>query len=109
MSPALVMPYRKGNKTDRNDADAILEAVTRPSMRFAMVKSVAQQDLLALHRVRAQLVKSRTALCNQLRGLLRERGVVVRTERLRLSLACRRHWRMTVASCPVRCASCGAR
>jgi transposase len=79
MSPALVMPYRKGNKTDRNDADAILEAVTRPSMRFAMVKSVAQQDLLALHRVRAQLVKSRTALCNQLRGLLRERGVVVRT------------------------------
>ena len=79
MSPALVMPYRKGNKTDRNDADAILEAVTRPSMRFVMVKSVAQQDLLALHRVRAQLVKSRTALCNQLRGLLRERGVAVRT------------------------------
>jgi len=78
MSPALVMPYRKGNKTDRNDADAILEAVTRPSMRFVTVKSVAQQDLLALHRVRAQLVKSRTALCNQLRGLLRERGVVVR-------------------------------
>jgi hypothetical protein len=48
-------------------------------MRFVMVKSVAQQDLLALHRVRAQLVKSRTALCNQLLGLLRERGVVVRT------------------------------
>jgi transposase len=79
MSPALVMPYRKGNQTDRNDADAILEAVTRPSMRFVMVKSVAQQDLLALHRVRAQLVKSRTAPCNQLRGLLRERGVMVRT------------------------------
>jgi transposase len=78
MSPALVMPYRKGNKTDRNDADAILEAVSRPSMRFVMVKSVAQQDLLALHKVRAQLVKSRTALCNQLRGLLRERGVAVR-------------------------------
>jgi transposase len=70
MSPALVMPYRKGNKTDRNDADAILEAVSRPSMRFVMVKSVAQQDLLALHKVRAQLVKNRTALCNQLRGLL---------------------------------------
>ena len=78
MSPALVMPYRKGNKTDRNDADAILEAVSRPSMRFVTVKSVAQQDLLALHKVRAQLVKSRTALCNQLRGLLRERGVAVR-------------------------------
>jgi transposase len=79
MSPALVMPYRKGNKTDRNDAEAILEAVTRPGMRFVTVKSVAQQDLLALHRVRAQLVKNRTALCNQLRGLLRERGVAVRT------------------------------
>jgi transposase len=79
MSPALVMPYRKGNKTDRNDADAIREAVTRPSMRFVMVKSVAQQDLLALHRVQAHLVKSRTALCNQLRGLLRERCMVVRT------------------------------
>jgi len=78
MSPALVMPYRKGNKTDRNDADAILEAVTRPSMRFVAVRSVAQQDLLGLHRVRAQLVKNRTALCNQLRGLLRERGVAVR-------------------------------
>src|ERR1700694_1129668 len=78
MSPALVMPYRKGNKTDRNDADAILEAVSRPSMRFVMVKSVAQQDLLALHKVRAQLVKNRTALCNQLRGLLRERGAAVR-------------------------------
>jgi transposase len=47
-------------------------------MRFVAVKSVAQQDLLALHRVRSQLVKTRTALCNQLRSLLRERGVVVR-------------------------------
>jgi len=73
-----VTPYRKGNKTDRNDAEAILEAVSRPTMRFVAVKSVAQQDLLALHRVRSQLVKTRTALCNQLRGLLRERGVVVR-------------------------------
>src|ERR1700680_743849 len=82
MSPALVMPYRKGNKTDRNDADAILEAVSRPSMRFVMVKSVAQQDLLALHKVRAQLVKSRTALCNQLRGLLRERSESARWPRI---------------------------
>jgi transposase len=79
LSPALVTPYRKGNKTDRNDAEAILEAVTRPTMRFVAIKSMAQQDMLALHRVRAQLVKNRTALCNQLRGLLRERGVVLRT------------------------------
>ncbi len=109
MSPGLVMPYRKGNKTDRNDADAILEAVTRPSMRFVTVKSVAQQDLLALHRVRAQLVKSRTALCNQLRGLLRERGVVVRVGVAGLKRTCRRRWRMRGANYPVRCASCWAR
>ena len=79
VSPALVTPYRKGNKTDRNDAEAILEAVTRPSMRFVAVKSVAQQDLPALHRVRSQLLKNRSALCSQLRGLLRERGVAVRS------------------------------
>jgi transposase len=53
--------------------------MTRPTMRFVAIKSVAQQDMLALHRVRSQLVKTRTALCNQFRGLLRERGVVVRT------------------------------
>jgi transposase len=64
MSPALVKPYRSGpNKHDRNDADAICEAVRRPQMRYVAVKSVAQQDLLALHRVRA---------------LLHERGVVAR-------------------------------
>ena len=64
-------------------------------MRFVTVKSVAQQDLLALHRVRAQLVKSRTALCNQLRGLFRERGVTVRLGVAGLSAAWRRRWRMT--------------
>jgi len=87
ISPSLVTPYRKGNKTDRNDAEAILEAVSRPTMRFVAVKSVAQQDLLALHRVRSQLVKTRTALCNQLRGLLRERGVVVRVGPIALKRA----------------------
>ena len=55
---ALVRPYRSGpNKHDRNDADAICEAVRRPQMRYVAVKSVAQQDQLALHRVRAQLLK----------------------------------------------------
>ncbi len=76
MSPALVAPYRKGSKHGRNDADAVVEAVSRPSMRLVAVKSVAQQDLLALHRVRSQLVGQRTALSNQLRALLHERGVV---------------------------------
>lgn len=75
MSPALVRPYRRGFKHDRNDADAICEAVRRPQMRYVAVKSVAQQDQLALHRVRAQLLKQRIALSNQLRALLHERGV----------------------------------
>jgi len=78
MSPALVRPYRSGPKHDRNDADAICEAVRRPQMRYVAVKSLAQQDLLALHRVRAQLIKQRIAQSNQLRALLHERGVVAR-------------------------------
>src|SRR5712692_1324414 len=79
MSPALVRPYRTGpNKHDRNDADAICEAVGRPSMRYVAVKSVAQQDQLALHRVRAQLMKQRIALSNHIRALLHERGVAAR-------------------------------
>ena len=71
MSPALVMPYRKGNKTDRNGLpDAILEAVTRPSMRFVMVKSVAQRDLL-LHRVRSPVGQEpHRPVQPRLRGLL---------------------------------------
>jgi len=90
MSPGLVKPYCKGpNKHDRNDADAICEAVRRPQMRYVAVKSVAQQDLLALHRVRAQLMKHRIALSNQLRALLHERGVVARlgAKGLRIALA----------------------
>ena len=78
MSPALVKPYRTGPKHDRNDADAICEAVGRPKMRWVAAKSVAQQDSLALHRVRAQLMKQRVALSNQLRALLHERGVAAR-------------------------------
>jgi transposase len=78
MSPALVAPYRAGNKHDRNDADAICEAVRRPRMRFVALKSVAQQDLLALHRIRSQLLKQRIALSNQMRALLHERGVAAR-------------------------------
>jgi transposase len=77
MSPQFVIPYRKGNKNDPNDAEAICEAVTRRSMRFVPIKNEEQQDLQALHRVREQLVKNRTALANQIRGLLRARGVVV--------------------------------
>jgi len=77
MAPQFVAPYRKANKNDMRDAEAIAEALTRPTMRFVPVKSVAQQELQALHRVRERLMKARTALINETRGLLLEYGIVV--------------------------------
>ena len=70
MAPQFVKPYVKANNNDLRDAEAIAEAMTRPPMRFVPVKSVAQQDLQALHRVRERLMKARTALINETRGLL---------------------------------------
>ena len=58
MSPQFVTPYRKGNKNDPNDAEAICEAVTRPSMRFVPIKRDEEQDMQALHRVHEQLIKT---------------------------------------------------
>jgi transposase len=88
LSPQYVKPYVKGNKNDYNDAEAICEAVSRPNMRFVAVKSVAQQDLQMLHRVRERCIKARTALVNQIRGLLSEYGIVLPTgvHRLRQAL-----------------------
>jgi transposase len=77
ISPQYVSPFVKTNKNDRNDAEAIVEAACRPAMRFVPVKSVDQQDMLAAHRVRQLLVHQRTALINQVRGLLGERGVTI--------------------------------
>ena len=77
MSPQHVKPYIKGNKNDANDAAGICEAVTRPSMKFVGVKTLEQQDILMLHRIRSQKVKHRTALVNQIRGLLNEFGVAL--------------------------------
>ncbi|MGA7983759.1 MAG: IS110 family transposase [Burkholderiales bacterium] len=77
MAPKFVAPYRKSGKNDGNDAEAICEAVSRPSMRFVPVKSTEQQALLTLHRVRQGFVVERTALINRLRGLLSEFGVVL--------------------------------
>jgi transposase len=77
ISPQFVKPYVKGNKNDANDADAICEAVSRPNMRFVPLKSVEQQDIQMLHRIRSGLVKERTALANRIRGLLGEYGIVV--------------------------------
>ena len=77
MPPQYVKPYVKTNKNDAADAEAICEAVGRPTMRFVAIKSVEQQSLLSLHRVRQGFVRSRTAQANQIRGLLAEFGVVV--------------------------------
>jgi transposase len=72
-----VKPLVRGNKNDYNDALAIAEALGRPGLRFVGLKSAAQQDIQALHRLRARCVAERTALCNQLRGLLGEYGIVL--------------------------------
>jgi transposase len=72
-----VAPYRKNDKNDANDAEAICEAVGRPTMRFVPIKTVEQQAVLTLHRARAAVIGQRTALANQLRGLLAEYGLAV--------------------------------
>ena len=77
MAPQFVKPYVKANKTDAADAEAICEAVTRPSMRFVSIKSIEQHAVLSLHRARAGFVKARTAQANQVRGLLAEYGIVL--------------------------------
>ena len=73
-----VKPFLKGHKNDYRDAEAIAEAVQRPTMRFVRIKTPEQMDLLALHRVRSRLVGQRTAVTNQIRGFLIERGITVR-------------------------------
>lgn len=70
-------PHVKSNKNDRRDAAAIREAVSRPQLRFVPLKTVESQDIQALHRLHRRLIKERTALVNQIRGLLAERGIVI--------------------------------
>jgi transposase len=72
-----VKPFVKSNKNDANDAEAIVEAASRPQMRFVPLKTIEQQDTLSLHRVRERLVRSRTALINEIRGLLSEYGLII--------------------------------
>lgn len=76
ISPQFVKPFVKTNKNDSNDAEAICEAASRPSMRYVTPNTIEQQDIQSLHRVRRRLVESRTALVNQIRGLLMEYGIV---------------------------------
>ena len=77
IAPQFVKPYLRGQKNDMQDAAAICEAASRPEMRFVPQKSIHQQDLQMLHRIRSRLVGSRTQLGNQVRGLLAEYGIVV--------------------------------
>lgn len=75
--PQYVKPYVKRNKTDAADAEAICEAVDRPNMRFVQIKTLDQQSVLTLHRVRSAFVRQRTSAVNTVRGLLTEFGIVV--------------------------------
>lgn len=77
MAPQFVKPFVKSNKNDMRDAEAIGEAVTRPTMRFVPPKEVEQQDIQALHRVRDRLIGDRTALVNEVHGLMHEYGIVI--------------------------------
>ena len=78
MPARYVRPYSKGQKNDFRDAEAIAEAVLRPTMKFVAIKTIEQLDLQALHRVRERLVCQRTSVINQIRAFLLERGIAVR-------------------------------
>ena len=78
MPAKYVRPYAKGQKNDFNDAEAIAEAVQRPTMKFVAIKTAEQLDLQALHRVRERLVSQRTGVIDQIRSFMLERGIAVR-------------------------------
>ncbi len=85
MAPQFVKPYVKANKNDVADAEAICEAVSRPNMRFVLIKTIDQQAVLALHRARQGFIKARTAQANQIRGLLAEFGIVIPQGRIHIA------------------------
>jgi transposase len=90
IAPQFVKPYVKSNKNDANDAEAICEAMSRPHMRFVQVKTVAQQDIQAVHRIRSGLIEQRTMTANQIRGLAAEYGLVApkQIRQLRQAVPC---------------------
>jgi len=77
IAPQYVKPFVKSNKDDAADAEAIVEAALRPNMHFVPIKQIWQQDLQCIHRVRQRLVRNKTALTNEIRGLLYEYGIVI--------------------------------
>lgn len=90
IAPQFVKPYVKSNKNDANDAGAICEAMSRPHMRFVAIKTVEQQDIQAVHRIRTELISHRTAKGNQIRGLVAEYGLVAPQQltQLRAAIPC---------------------
>lgn len=84
MCPQFVSPYRKSGKNDCNDAEAICEAVGRPTMRFVSVKTEEQQTILVMHRIREQWMSERTSLMNQIRSYLHEFGIILNQGRAAL-------------------------
>ena len=88
IAPQFVKPYLKGQKNDARDAAAICEGISRPEMRFVPQKSIAQQDLQALHRIRSRLIGSRTQLGNQIRVLLAEYGIILALHLVRYENSC---------------------
>jgi transposase len=103
MPAQFVKPFVKSNKNDYLDAEAIAEAVQRPTMRFVPIKSTAQLDLQALHRVRDRLISRRTGVINQLRALLLERGMIFRKGRRYLRRQMPSSWKMPNKTYPPRC------
>lgn len=77
IAPQYVKPFVKTNKNDMNDAEAIAEAASRPSMKFVPPKTIPQQDIQSIHRIRLRLVRTKTKLSNQMRGLLMEYGIFI--------------------------------
>ena len=92
MPAKYVRPYSKGQKNDFRDAEAIAEAVQRPTMKFVATKTADQLDLQALHRVRERLVSQRTGIINQIRAFLLERGIAVRQGCASCAPSCRASW-----------------
>jgi transposase len=96
MPAKYVRPYSKGQKNDFRDAEAIAEAVQRPTMRFVATKTVEQLDLQALHRVRERLVSQRTGVINQIRAFLLERGVARQGQRFLRAEPIQLFWSVTL-------------
>ena len=90
--PAYAKPFRQVHKNDFRDAHAVAEAVQRPTTRFVPAKTDEQLDLQALHRVRSRLVSERTAVINQIRGFLLERGIIVRQDCASFARRCLTSW-----------------